>query len=168
MTSKIQAESMNLADTYAFTGTVTGAGGVNTPIVRAVPSSNQSISSSTNTTVVFDTEVIDTDNAFASNTFTVPSGKAGKYYVSVTLITDTNAGDALERVQIKKNTSTDVGYGNYKVYGDDNTLVVYCIVDLSVADTILVNYYPYQNASTIRSNAEYAGGTSINIFKLTE
>ena len=26
--SKIQAESMNLADTYAFTGTVTGAGGI--------------------------------------------------------------------------------------------------------------------------------------------
>ena len=26
--SKIQAESMNLADTYAFTGTVSGAGGL--------------------------------------------------------------------------------------------------------------------------------------------
>ena len=30
---KIQSESINLADTFAFTGTVTGAGGVNTPIV---------------------------------------------------------------------------------------------------------------------------------------
>ena len=40
-------------------------GGANTPIVRAVPSGNQSISSSTNTTVVFDSEVIDTDSAFA-------------------------------------------------------------------------------------------------------
>ena len=29
--TKIQSESLNLADTYAFTGTVTGAGGVNTP-----------------------------------------------------------------------------------------------------------------------------------------
>ena len=27
--SKIQAESMNLADTYAFTGTVSGAGNLN-------------------------------------------------------------------------------------------------------------------------------------------
>ena len=35
MTSKIQAESMNLADTYAFTGTVTGAGESNTPYFRA-------------------------------------------------------------------------------------------------------------------------------------
>ena len=29
--TKIQSESLNLADTYDFTGTVTGAGGVNTP-----------------------------------------------------------------------------------------------------------------------------------------
>ena len=29
--TKLQAEALNLADTYAFTGTVTGAGGDNTP-----------------------------------------------------------------------------------------------------------------------------------------
>ena len=29
--TKIQSESLNLSDTYDFTGTVTGAGGVNTP-----------------------------------------------------------------------------------------------------------------------------------------
>ena len=29
--TKIQSESLNLADTYDFTGTVTGAGGVMTP-----------------------------------------------------------------------------------------------------------------------------------------
>jgi hypothetical protein len=32
---KIQSESINLADTFAFTGTVTGAGGVNTPAFEA-------------------------------------------------------------------------------------------------------------------------------------
>jgi hypothetical protein len=32
---KIQSESINLADTFAFTGTVTGAGGVNTPAFSA-------------------------------------------------------------------------------------------------------------------------------------
>ena len=30
--TKIQSESLNLADTYAFTGTVTGAGLNNTPV----------------------------------------------------------------------------------------------------------------------------------------
>ena len=33
--TKIQSESLNLADTYAFTGTVTGAGGDNTPSFKA-------------------------------------------------------------------------------------------------------------------------------------
>ena len=146
---------------------VSGIGGANTPIVRAVPSGNQAISSSTNTTVVFNTEVIDTDSAFASNTFTVPSGKAGKYYVSVTIIADTNTNDHLQRVQIRKNTSTNVGYGNYVINGtNDNTITVFCIVDLAESDTILVNYYSYGESSSIRSNAEYAGGTSLNIFKL--
>ena len=39
--TKIQSESMNLADTYAFTGTVTGAGGVNTPYFEAYLAANQ-------------------------------------------------------------------------------------------------------------------------------
>ena len=146
---------------------VSGIGGANTPIVRAVPSGNQAISASTNTTVVFNTEVIDTDSAFASNTFTVPSGKAGKYYVSVTIIADTDTDDSLQRVQIRKNTSTNVGYANYRMSGTaDNTITVFCIVDLAESDTILVNYYSYSVTSSIRSNAEYAGGTSLNIFKL--
>ena len=34
---KIQSESINLADTFAFTGTVTGAGGTNTPAPVTVP-----------------------------------------------------------------------------------------------------------------------------------
>jgi hypothetical protein len=32
---KIQSESINLADNFAFTGTVTGAGGANTPAFHA-------------------------------------------------------------------------------------------------------------------------------------
>ena len=145
---------------------LSGVGGANTPIVRAVPSGNQSISSSTNTTVVFDSEVLDTDSAFASNTFTVPSGKAGKYYIGVNLITDTYDGTLLERLQIKKNTSTDVGYNNTKVYGDEATIHVFCIVDLSVGDTINANYYSYQHTAIIKGNSEYANGSSIDIFKL--
>ena len=39
--TKIQSESLNLADTYDFTGTVTGAGGVNKPSFEAYRNSNQ-------------------------------------------------------------------------------------------------------------------------------
>jgi len=77
---KIQSESINLADNFAFTGTVTGAGGVNTPAFLAHSDGTQgSVSDSTWTKADLETEVFDTDNAFASSKFTVPSGEAGKY-----------------------------------------------------------------------------------------
>ena len=59
--TKIQSESLNLSDTYAFTGTVTGAGGVNTPRFLALKSNltNQTISDATGTQVTFDVEVFD-------------------------------------------------------------------------------------------------------------
>ena len=57
---KIQSESINLADTFAFTGTVTGAGGVNTPMFSArLGSNSSSISQNTTTKVVCATEEFD-------------------------------------------------------------------------------------------------------------
>ena len=53
--------------------------GVNTPAFSAQPSSDQTISINTWTKVSFGTENYDTDSAFSSDKFTVPSGKGGKY-----------------------------------------------------------------------------------------
>ena len=80
---KIQSESINLADNFAFTGTVTGAGGVNTPAFQGYYSSSyQTVSDNTDTKLTIDTEEFDTDSAIDTSTyrFTVPSGKAGKYF----------------------------------------------------------------------------------------
>ncbi|AGE60297.1 hypothetical protein [Pelagibacter phage HTVC010P] len=72
--------------------TFASAGGANTPNFLVLPSADQDISNTTNTTVVLDTEVFDSDNAFASNTFTVPSGKAGKYlFIAQGRITNLNS-----------------------------------------------------------------------------
>ena len=49
--SKIQSESINLADNFAFTGTVTGAGGVNTPAFEAYLGSDQTVSDNVYTKV---------------------------------------------------------------------------------------------------------------------
>ena len=83
--TKIQSESLNLADTYDFTGTVTGAGGVNTPAFVAKLSANMT-DQTANTTIKiqYNTKVFDTDNAYDNSTnyrFTVPSGEGGKYAV---------------------------------------------------------------------------------------
>ena len=54
--SKIQSESINLADNFAFTGTVTGAGGANTPMFYSYMSGNQTISTGAITKMQFSQE----------------------------------------------------------------------------------------------------------------
>ena len=59
--------------------TYAAAGGENTPAFLVYKTANQELSDNAFTKVTFDTEDFDTDSAFASDKFTVPSGKAGKY-----------------------------------------------------------------------------------------
>ena len=54
---------------------------VNTPSFYAYLASDQTIASDTWTKMLIATESWDTDSAFASNKFTVPSGEAGKYCI---------------------------------------------------------------------------------------
>ena len=65
--------------TIANSGTATGFGGDNTPSFFVRGTGTQAISDQTWTKVEFSTEVWDTDGAFASHKFTVPSGEGGKY-----------------------------------------------------------------------------------------
>jgi hypothetical protein len=64
------------------------AAGSSGPAFSARNSSTQSISSSTYTKVVFDTEDFDTDNCFASNRFT--PNKAGYYQINALIIGNNN------------------------------------------------------------------------------
>ena len=85
--TKIQSESLNLADTYDFTGTVTGAGESNTPSFRAYNNASFSFSSNTSTKMRFNAEAFDTASAFDTSDydFTVPSGQGGKYFFNASL-----------------------------------------------------------------------------------
>ena len=79
--TKIQSESLNLADDFAFTGTITGAGGNMKPAFMAYASSDLSIPNSTYTKVQINTELYDTDNAFDNTTnYRFTPQVAGKYY----------------------------------------------------------------------------------------
>ena len=77
---KIQSESINLADTFAFTGTVTGAGGVNTPAFSAY-GANPVLSNSTATKLTFGNTYYNIGSGYdtSNSRFTVPSGEGGKY-----------------------------------------------------------------------------------------
>ena len=67
----------------ASNGDVAAGVFTNTPAFHATNTNSQTISLNSNTKITFDTEVFDTDNAFANSRFTVPSGKGGKYAIYI-------------------------------------------------------------------------------------
>tara|TARA_Y100000114_G_scaffold61140_1_gene56134 strand:+ start:295 stop:819 length:525 start_codon:yes stop_codon:yes gene_type:complete len=117
--SKIQSESINLADTFAFTGTVTGAGESNAPYFRVYRNGSSNVGSSASyTTITFETEVYDSANAFDTSTHRWTPQVAGKYFIygCVTLyasasslryadtrIVSTGTGDARAGVDFSNN-----------------------------------------------------------------
>ena len=117
---KIQSESINLADNFAFTGTVSGAGGTNTPAFFAYKTgSAQSISSGTVTKVTFNTELYDTDGNYASDRFTPQT--AGKYiFNSSVYINGQSATFRYTNLYIRKNGSTN--FGTYSAEDSENNL----------------------------------------------
>jgi len=162
---KIQAESINLADTFAFTGTVTGAGGDNTPSFFVTLSGDQSISASTWTKITFDTETWDTDSAFASNKFTVPSGESGKYYIAAKIAIADMDDNELSIIGIYKNGSLiSTTQFEARSPGTNKAMfhVVNTILDLSASDYLEV--YGYQTdggANNVLSSRSYFGGYKI-------
>ena len=120
----------------------------NTPSFLANRSgSTQTLSNNTNTTVIFDNEVIDTDNGYDTSTgiFTVPT--AGKYLIGAFVTLTATQSAAIYRAFITKNgTSTSVARGDIRP-GDsisfssgfaENTPPAIGIVDLSASDTLRV------------------------------
>ena len=106
--TKIQSESMNLADTYAFTGTVTGAGETNAPSFSTSITSNQNITNKSETKVAFATEQYDTGSDYDTSNykFVVPS--AGKYFFSTFIIAQAE-GTVLSNAYVRFKIN-----GNYK------------------------------------------------------
>tara|TARA_R100001460_G_scaffold107727_1_gene156966 strand:+ start:495 stop:1085 length:591 start_codon:yes stop_codon:yes gene_type:complete len=130
--------------TITNNGTQTGFGGVNTPNFFARLDSNQTgISNEAWTKVSLANEVYDSDNAFDTSTyrFTVPSGKAGKYFFQFSIYGAAGDND-LQRIHIAlyKNGSTiltgaindwtNQAYRNAQMYSSSG------VIDLSVGDYI--------------------------------
>ena len=123
---------------------VSGIGGDNTPAFAAFQSSGQNIDSGTTTIVTLDTEIFDTDNAFASNKFTVPSGEGGKYYVSAAIRADASwAATGQFNVMVFVGGTTDNGlFASYNIAASNgNGGAVSGIVTLSAGDEITMRLY---------------------------
>jgi len=135
----------------------------NTPAVLVTNSGNQSIATATNTLVTFDTETIDTDSAFASNTFTVPSGEGGMYGIfGFGGMQGIDAGE-FTQLRIYLNGSANSFFENRMTSHATDTEVKYSGGGfLNLAATNTISMYWYQNSG----DSQNLTNAALYIFKL--
>jgi len=132
---KIQSESINLADTFAFTGTVTGAGGLNTPYFEAYISANQTLADDTYTKLTFNTETFDSGGMYDHSTnYRFTPTTAGKYLIYFLVNYNKQAVDQFHycETQIRKNGSGHKAY--YNDFYDNYTPYAITTVGESIID----------------------------------
>jgi hypothetical protein len=163
-------ETVTIASGATFTGAAT-----NTPSWRATMSTAQT--GNTNNVaklVAFDTEDFDTDSAYtntASNyKFTVPTGKAGKYFIGANINIGEEGDNAdlqQKRIVIYVNGSGVAEgrdqFSSSVIQGSTNNFIgAFTIQNLSVGDYVQVYGQAYNSNFDLQtSNAEFYG------FKLT-
>jgi len=111
----------------------------NTPAFMVYRSTTQTISDSTETKVLFQTEVFDSNSAYDNATnyrFTVPSGQAGKYLFGYGIMGITNTTGRFN-ADIFKNGTNGFAYDEI-AYTQYDTLGKTAVLDLSVGDYIEV------------------------------
>jgi len=158
-----------MAITKIIADSITSGAVANTPAFSVRQTTDQTgISSDTLTKISFQTEDLDTDNAFASNKFTVPSGAAGKYYFSAsakvrsaTLFELRNAA-----CYIYKNGSAAKGGNIYSAHYNSNKMLesrqnIDFVDDASVGD-----YYEIYVSGTVDSSTAKLSQAIFTGFKI--
>ncbi len=132
--------------------TQTGVGGANTPAFRVTNSSVQSIPNDAWTKVTFDTEDYDTDSAFASSTFTVPSGKGGKYIFHWNVMSSIDDNESvIARLYVNGAAQTST-FGRGLSGGSGEAITVNRSVHFSLSAGNTVELYMYQNQGGAQNN----------------
>ena len=148
--------------TIANSGTATGFGETNTPNFFVEDDGAQSISHDTLTKLNFATENYDSDSAFASHKFTVPSGKAGKYFLFASWQTATSTDFTSQRIYFYKNGSA-LGVNMQTDHDHYGSIQISKLENLSVSDYIEV--YVYHNAG---GSIDTLGTSTFFGYRITE
>jgi len=139
----------------------TPAGGVNTPAFFVKASTTQNIAYNTETKLTFGTELIDTDNAFSSGTFTVPTGKSGKYVIfgSIHYVTSNDFDNFQFRLYKNGSTIYVAKASNF----NQDTCVLNVLMSLTAGDTLEAYTYHNYSPSALNTNDEctWFGGYKI-------
>jgi len=160
--SKIQAESMNLADTYAFTGTVSGAGGITEADMFILSSSYVAssgvnfITSNLSRPTADGFTQIGTGMTLSSGVFTFPS--TGLYHISVVAAMLTNNGAAaFASVRIFATTNNSTYNTRSSGYSSSSGTNEYC----STYNHLLFNVTD-TSTHKIKFGTEMAGNITVN------
>tara|TARA_R110002020_G_scaffold373059_1_gene584502 strand:+ start:787 stop:1350 length:564 start_codon:yes stop_codon:yes gene_type:complete len=136
----------------------------NTPMWYVRSTTDQTLNENAYTKIEWNSEVIDTDSAFASDKFTVPSGKAGKYYLSTGVgFYDCDAQEHHYVLFYKNGSNVSANPTGITTVADDTDRYWQTnnmIVDLAVGDYVEV-YGLFSSASgdtTSTSNYSYFTG----------
>ena len=133
--------------------------GTMTPAFFAEKNATQSPGNNAFTKITYETEILDTDSAFASSRFTVPSGKAGKYFIGFNKMNNKGGVTAEDYTMIYKNGSSFAGFTSFS--GNQTQLRNHNIImDLAAADYVEIYHY----GTTTDSSAASLMDTERNSF----
>ena len=150
-----QVLTTNGSGVLSFT---TPASASNTPRVSVDKTgSSQSVSSGSWTKVTLNTERVDSDNAFTSNTFTIPSGKGGDYYMSAfAMISDLTGTSDYASLRLANSGNSTIYNGTAQAgnsgYGW-KSMAISCIRTLSAGDTVSLWVYGSEAIGVNEDNA---------------
>ena len=140
------------------------------PSFSAKVSGTTTLSTGSETTIIFNSEDHDTDNAYNASTgeFTVPSGKGGKYFIAVNFGIDDcgEVGDIL-RLRVFKNGSNMHGFRGQNIQASANIILTTSVsgtVTLSAGDVIKCMAYTDSNVGDANIEVEC---TSFSMFRLS-
>ena len=152
--TKIQSESLNLSDTYDFTGTVTGAGGAAGTIGFSATANSQTIADQTHVKITSWNEEFDNGSCWDNANAKFQPTTAGKYLVYGYLSKELGTNAQLVATDIYKNGSAyETGWhhdANFTI--GRTTLHVTTTIDMN-GSSDYVEFYNYANVSSGTVNA---------------
>ena len=166
-----------LADLSVTSGKLaSGVLPTNTPAFLAHATSGQTLSDSTATTVICETEIYDTDSAYDTTTgkFTCPAGQSGKYIFTLFTFIEHNGSNDYRQIysEFQKNDAS-IAYGSSHQLYDENfsspmrgrSLSYTLAINLIAGDTVKGRVYQDNSADASRGleQASFSGFRLIGV-----